>query len=80
MPVTQVIACLLLGSLMCVTKCVSPIAMSKWNKFYLLLLSAVYSIMFYCSFIQLNADTPKMAGPSFWSAGEKNLQLGIYEK
>ena len=80
MPVTQVIACLLLGSLMCETKCDIPIAMSKWNKFYLLLFSAVYGIMFYFSFIQLNADTPKMAGPSFWSAGEKNLQLGIYEK
>jgi hypothetical protein len=79
MPVTQVIGCLLLGPLMCVTKC-HGLEVTKWNKFYLLLFSAVYSIMFYCSFIQLNADTPKMAGPSFWSAGEKNLQLGIYEK
>tara|TARA_Y100000780_G_scaffold172366_1_gene157501 strand:- start:1348 stop:1938 length:591 start_codon:yes stop_codon:yes gene_type:complete len=73
MPVTQVIGCLLLGSLIRVTKYDAPIVVSKWNKIYLLLFCTVYGTMFYRSYIQLNADTPKMAGPSFWSAGEKNL-------
>lgn len=73
MPVTQVIGCLLLGSLMRVTKYDASIVVSKWNKIYLLLFCTVYGTMFYRSYIQLNADTPKMAGPSFWSAGEKNL-------
>ena len=71
MPLTQVIFCFLLSK---VIKNNKKITFSNYLKVITISLSLVYFVSSMISASKLDGNTPKMAGPSFWSAGEKNLE------
>lgn len=80
MPLTQVIFCMLAGILMPSKSKKNYKLKFNYSKYLIVLLGIFYSIMFFYSFSLLDGYTPKMAGPSFWSAGERNLDEGMYER
>ncbi len=70
MPLTQIIFCFLFSN---VIKANEKITFSSFLKVITISFSLVYFVISMISASKLDGDTPKMAGPSFWSAGEKNL-------
>lgn len=71
MPLTQVIFCFLLSKTIKKNK---KTTFSNYLKVITISLSLVYFVSSMISASKLDGNTPKMAGPSFWSAGEKNLE------
>jgi len=74
MPVSQTIIFLLLSQLIPKRK---KIPFNNYFKVIIISFSLIYFIISMTSAFRLDGYTPKMAGPSFWSAGEKNLD-GLY--
>lgn len=74
MPTTQIIFVLIFSQLI---ECEKTTSLNNKMKIFVATTTLVYFTLAIISFYQLEPNSPKMAGPSFWSAGEKNLE-GLY--
>ncbi|BDF95377.1 hypothetical protein KAN5_22150 [Pseudoalteromonas sp. KAN5] len=68
MPITQIIFVLIFSQLI---ECNETTKFNRKLKIIVATITSIYFTLSMISFYKLEPNTPKMAGPSFWSAGEK---------